>query len=235
MRVGRPLNPADYEGLTGGWLRQELEAFVSALINAATIRRLGAGSMLHSADDEARQILGLASGFLALKTPVASGEEVIAHVAGPGIWLGATMVASLEVRRHISAVARTDVTLAIVSLPVMRQLLANNPEWWPSLARLIESHWKLVACMARDLMLRDHRQRIAATLLRLSGVRPGTGSHPSALSIPVTQQEIETMANCSQSFVHAEMKRLAGSGAIEMSYGRVEIKDPAAILLSVDA
>lgn len=49
----------------------------------------------------------------------------------------------------------------------------------------------------------------------------------------MTHQEIATMANCSQSFVHGQLRQLEAQGWIELGYGSVRLREPQAMLASL--
>lgn len=220
-------------GLESGWLGREPEAFRSRFTQLCRFRALSAGQPVYAVDDHADILVGVAVGQLALLTPLVSGEEAIAHICSAGFWLGASMLASHTQRRHIAAVARTDAVVAVIPLTVMRRSLRDAPEWWPSMARLMEANWTHTACLARDLMLRRHSDRIAATLLRLVGLRPSPANPVPELRISVTHQEVAVMSNCSQSFVHAELRRFQDQGWVELAYGRIQVLAPQAMLASL--
>jgi CRP-like cAMP-binding protein len=223
----------EWVGLEQGWLGREPPQFQAEFRRLLVLRPVAAGKLVFASDDEADALYGIAEGRFAIRTPLVSGEEVVAHVSAPGFWVGVTMIASLERRRHIAAVARTDGVVASVPLSGLRAALQENPQWWYSIARLMECHWTLTACIARDLMLRRHRDRIVATLLRLAGLRPRPAIQAEALRIPVTHDEIATIANCSRSLVHAELRRIEDQGWIGLAYGSIRILSPEAMAASL--
>ncbi len=142
------------KGLQAGWLGREPPAFRLSLEGLTKLKRIPAGQSLYASEDHADALVGLASGHLALLFPLVSGEETVSHICSPGFWLGATMLATREPRRHLTAVARTEVTIAVAPLTAVRRMLQEEPEGWAAIARLMEVHWALTACIARDLMLR---------------------------------------------------------------------------------
>jgi CRP-like cAMP-binding protein len=220
-------------GLENGWLGAESPDFRDAILDRARLARLTAGALVFAFDDEADTLVGVAEGHVAFSTPLASGEEHLAHVAQPGIWVGAAMIASPQRRRLVTATARTDVTVALVSLPLLRGWLAREPQHWPGFARLLTLEWHLTACITQDLLLRSHRHRIAATLLRLAGLRPQAVSAEPSLVIPVTHREIAAMSNCSESLTHVELRRLRECGWLDLSYASIRLLRPDDMLQSL--
>lgn len=220
-------------GLEQGWLGQEPDEFRSMLHALARFRTVQAGQSVYASADHADALLGVAAGHLALRTPLVSGEEIVVHVCSPGFFLGVTMISSRGQRRHLGAHARTETTLAVIPLSTLRRTLHEQPQFWPSAARLMELHWALTACIARDLLLRKHRDRIVATLLRLVGLRPDPPTPAPDLRSPVTHEEIAAMTNCSASLVHAELRRLQVLGWIELAYGSIRVLAPDSMLASL--
>lgn len=228
-----PRSTSHWEGFDAGWLGREPPAFQAKFCELLMLKSLPPGQPIYASDDHGDLLIGIAAGHVALTTPLVSGEEVIVHVCSPGFWLGVTMLASQEKRRHLGATTRGDVTLGVLSLPVLMGVLQAEPEWWPSMARLMEVHATLSACIVRDLLLRRHRDRIIATLLRLGGFRPQPRVSACAPRILVTHDELATMANCSRSLVNTELRRLQAAGHIELDYGCMTILTPEAMLASL--
>jgi CRP/FNR family transcriptional regulator, cyclic AMP receptor protein len=213
-----------------GWLGREPDDFRAYLHQQIRLKVVPAGQSIYASDDQADALMGVATGQIALRTPLISGEEVVGHICLPGFWLGATMLASHDRRRYLAAFARTDATVAVVPLSLVRRTLQDQPQWWPSFARLSEVYWNLTACIVADLMLRRHDDRVIATLLRAVGLRPRPATPAPDLRVAITHQEIAIMANCSQSFVHGELRRLQDKGWVELAYGNVRLLAPDAML-----
>jgi CRP-like cAMP-binding protein len=229
-RPSKPLSEAEQVGIEAGWLGREPEAFRKGLLDIARIRRLPAGATMYMTDDDADTFVGLAAGHLAFRSALVTGTEVVAHIGSAGMWFGTAMIPVSRLQRRLTVDARTDVTVAMVPLPSLRRWLSQRPEGWESIARQYNVDWELTYCIGRDLMLRGHRDRIVATLLRLAGLRPTMMAPSPHLTIPATHEEIACMSNCSHSLVSAELRLLSDAKLVELAYGSIRIIDPAGLL-----
>lgn len=227
------LTETERAGLESGWLAGQPEAFRKAVRRIWKIHRRTAGTTIDEAEGWNPAFVGLAAGFLSQSIPLLSAEEVAVHIASPGMWFGSSLLGAAVKVRPISLRARTDVTLVTVPVKALNTLLQDRPEWWSSIHHYMMLEWELAVCVATDLLLPDHRSRLAAVLLRLSGLRPTLGSPSPELRIPVTQRELAGMCNCSHNAVNAELGRMSQRGWVELAYGQIRLLDPDSIRASL--
>lgn len=229
------LTESERSGLESGWLDAQPEAFRKALRRIWKIHRRPAGTAVDETAGRYSNFIGLATGFISLSVPVLTADMVAIHIASPGTWFGAALLDGTAKVRPLGLRARTDVTLVSVPLQALRALLQDRPEWWSSIHHYMMLEWELAACVAADLLLPDHRARLAAALLRLAGLRPTLGNPTPDMRIPVTQRELAEMCNCSHNAVNAELGRMSQRGWVELAYGQVRLLDPESILASVQS
>ncbi len=229
------LTESERTGLESGWLSSQPDAFRKALRRTWKIHRRPAGTAVDDTAGRSSSFIGLATGFVALTMPVLTAEMVAVHIASPGTWFGSKLLDGSAKVRPLTLRARTDVTLVSVPLQALRALLQERPEWWSSIHHYMMLEWELAACVAADLLLPDHRSRLAAALLRLAGLRPTLGNPTPDMRIPVTQRELAEMCNCSHNAVNAELGRMSQRGWVELAYGQIRLLDPEAILVSVQS
>lgn len=227
------LTESERAGLESGWLAGQPDAFRKAVRRIWKIHRCPAGTPIDEGAGRHSAFVGLAAGFLSQSIPLISAEEVAVHIASPGMWFGSALLDGTVKVRPVSLRARTDVTVVTVPVQALRSLLHERPEWWSSIHHYMMLEWELAVCVATDLLLPDHRSRLGAVLLRLSGLRPTLGSPSPDLRIPVTQRELAGMCNCSHNAVNAELGRMSQRGWVELAYGQIRILDPESIRASL--
>jgi CRP-like cAMP-binding protein len=88
--------------------------------------------------------------------------------------------------------------------------------------------------IAADLMIRDSDRRCAAALLRLAGCRQAGPQDATAVEVPLTQNELAGAANLSRNSVGTMLQRLEKRGFVEVGYGAVTVRAPAALRAFVD-
>jgi CRP-like cAMP-binding protein len=196
------------------------------LLESGRTRRFGAGEPLFAAGAEAPSMIGIATGSVEFRVHAVDGLETMIHICHPGYWFGTGPAVARQVR-PFSAFARTDLTVSWAPMAEIIPRLDREPTLWRSLGRIQQKDFELAICVAADLMLRDHRARIAAALLRLAGLRPDFGCHAPGLHIVVSQEEIAGLVNLSRNHAAVALRHLAGQGAISLGYRATRILDPA--------
>ncbi|MCA0930754.1 helix-turn-helix domain-containing protein [Ruegeria profundi] len=100
------------------------------------------------------------------------------------------------------------------------------PEIYLSIAKLAATNEALAAAALDDLMLRDPKKRLAATLLRLTGLRWDFQGNPVLNPIPVMIVELSEAANLSRSVTAKKMSELSKEGAVKKGYKSVHVTRP---------
>ena len=78
-----------------------------------------------------------------------------------------------------------------------------------------------------DLMLRDHRKRLVAVLLRAAGARSEMPPVERTIEVDLSQADIATMANVTRTTAGATLRRFEQAGLLKTGYGKVTILSPA--------
>jgi CRP/FNR family transcriptional regulator, cyclic AMP receptor protein len=120
--------------------------------------------------------------------------------------------------------ALEDSELLAVSLPVLRQLMERDG----TVGRLLGDGANLGADIASwaacDLLISDGAQRIAAVLLRVTGVLDGLPpDQPGGFLL--TQQDLGEMANASRHHVNRVLRMMKRAGWIATSYNHIRLLD----------
>ena len=217
-----------------GWLSGTPSEFRRAVLSSARWVHYEAGEPIQTGGEEAGELIGLASGVLALKTILGPADTPVMHFAYPVFWLGYVPIITGGPRR-IAADAKLSAWVARISQAFIEGVLAERPQWWRCLLQPAIIYGDASQGVAADLLIRDSERRCAAILLRLSGRRFAGARDNAPTEFAITQVELAGAANLSRNSVGAILKRLAARGLIELGYRGITLMKPAALRAVVES
>jgi CRP/FNR family transcriptional regulator, cyclic AMP receptor protein len=211
-----------------GWLSVTAPDFCRSVLEKVSLRKFSAGEAIFRAGDPPGGLWGLVDGAVQIELQGRVHVSKLVHVATPGFWFGEGPVILTSPRR-VTVYTTRQSTLASLSLHDCRHLLESDTASWRWIALLSALSRDLSLEAAADLLERDPRRRVVATLLRLSGHRVGT--YLPSLPVPVTtsQQELARMANLSRTVVNEILRDLEKQRLIRVHYRRMEVVDEAGL------
>ena len=192
------------------------------VLAVAAWRRFDRGVVLFHEGEAGGSLYVLMRGQVAVRATTPDGDTATLNVIGPGAAFG-------ELSLLEPAAARTATVQAIEpvqTLVLQRADFERLRRSYPSVDRLMVDY---LAAQVRRLSERltealcfEARTRVLRRLLDLDGV---FDSGP----VPVTQEEISTMAGTTRPTVNRVMQDLAQAGIIELRRGRFVVVDSAAL------
>lgn len=207
-----------------GWLTLTAPDFRQAVFDRLTIRKFAAGDAVYRAGDRDGGLWAIIEGGVQFEMPGPQLVPGVAHVSIPGFWFGeAPLIGKAERQNDASATEAS--IFATISLADCRAILDEDPGRWQWIALLANMNRDLAMGIAADLLVQDPRQRIVATLLRLSGWRTGPHLTPNPGPIHLSQQHLGQMANLSRTVVSAALRDLEDRGLIAIGYRSLEVLD----------
>lgn len=216
-----------------GWLRHTPREFAEAFIAHCHWRSFAAGTGIQHAGEDGGIVAGIAHGSAVLTTSLSTPDSPVLHIMHPGDWFG-YMPLFLPGARPNSIVARTDVTIAVMSQAEVEAFIAPMPQGWRYLAVLAARAANLATGIAADMMIRDSNRRCAAALLNVANCRRGEPSSMPVLNAPLSQEELAAIANLSRTSISSILRDLEADGLIELGYRTVTLRDPARLRSLVD-
>jgi len=207
-----------------GWLSRTPSDFQQALFPICRLRRFAAGETLYVAGDEPGGIFGICRGSVAVSIPLDTSEMHFVHLYQPGIWFGEASILTGHPRR-ISAVARTDLTVAYAPRGGLLTLLNGHPEWWQMLGRLSVETNDFMIVSGDDLMIRDSERRCIAIILRICGCRFEDPDVDDSVTARISHEELANMANLARNTVGEILHRLSAEGHVELGYRTVKVRN----------
>lgn len=210
-----------------GWLARLPSELQSALLAVARIRQHPAGDVLFRVGDEPGGLFGLESGCLAVEAAQSDSPPQKGLLIHPGAWIGEGPISGLAARLVGAWTTRPSTVIAI-EIAAFRRLALGTPDLWRQLALLAVENTARAIGLAQDLMLRGSRERLAALLARLGGLRDAHPPDPAV--VDATQGEIAAIANLSRGVVSALLQEMETAGMVRLRRAGVEIIDARRLL-----
>ena len=205
---------------SSAWLSQIPSGIAETLLARATEVSFKRGSLIYEFDDPPGGIYGVQSGIVAIRTDDGDTGVVYGQLFGAGAWFGES-AALLEMRRQVGVTVLSETArLYSVSRASLEQIAAQDAAFWRALAGLSALNNGVAIQVARDLMIRDPRERFLAVLNRLSK------SIGPEQSLPLSQDELAVMCALSRGSISRLLSTLEEEGQIERSYRSIRLLAP---------
>ncbi|WP_448577610.1 Crp/Fnr family transcriptional regulator [Thermaurantiacus sp.] len=210
-----------------GWLSQQPPEFRELVLRRAYPRLIPIGGTVYAEGDSPGGVYGIAEGSVAGFARHGVGPLRKLEIVSRGQWFGSGPMITGR-RRMLSFQAHEPSLLAHLPLAAIREIEALDAGHARRFAMISEIGNMRLARIACDLAIPDNARRIAAVLLRISGVEEGLdGFYPGGF--PITQAALGEMANASRNLVNRALGDLEARGWIKVGYNRVRVIDWQAI------
>ncbi|MDM0042798.1 Crp/Fnr family transcriptional regulator [Variovorax sp. J22G21] len=171
--------------------------------------------------DPANGFYGVVSGVLAASSVLEDGREMIFGLLEPGDWFGeASSLDGLPRTHDIQALRNSE--LLHIAPPVFEELM-KDAGFARSIAVLQTGRTRTMFSFFEDAALRTTRARIARRLLQLAR-GDATALPRTRRVIPITHETFALMLGLTRQTLSLELKAIAATGALSLSYGRVVIE-----------
>lgn len=202
-----------------GWLSEQPLEFQRRLSAIGRWVHVSRASALYTVGDEADAIFGLGEGMLDVAIPVTPEQEVVAHRAMPGFWVGDSALLAGSVRT-VSIYAATDCRVFRLTAAAVHRSLRDHPEDWVCFYRLSHLNLTLSLGALAEIISLPPRVRFARALLRLTS---------SGGTVRLTQEELSRMVGMSRAGFRRSFGVLIEQGIVDLDYGCIRIRDRAAL------
>ena len=208
-----------------GWLNHVPSPFRKIVLDRSLLEHFHTGAVIYSVGDPPGGMYGLVSGRLGVS--IAPGERgpYLVHFATPGTWFG-ELPAFTGLPRRVGLVASGDTDVLHLPLAGIREIVRLDPGAWKFFAFVTIGHLETALGAADDLLIRDHRKRLVAVLLRAGGCRTAAPPDAAPIDVDVSQNDLAAMANMARTTVNAVLRALEAAGCLEVSYRRLRILAP---------
>ena len=203
------------------------ETSKKTLSSKMTIRTYSRKQRVYGFDDTPVGLYFLYDGAVRLEWP-GLFEVNVGHLYTPGSWFG-QLSALTETKRLVTVTAATDAQIGFLAVSDMKILISEDPEILRHLSRITQARLKTAIDILADLMLRDSKKRLLATLARLSGITNPLYKLDS-YEVYFSQEEIARMANLARTTTNTILNQLAKEKIIDISYRQIKVMKPKALL-----
>ncbi len=207
-------------------LRGVAEEDVAELTERARRRRFAAGEVVFHAGDPADTLHLVRSGRFAVRITTEFGSTATLNVVGPGGAFGELALLTPDAPRSATVAALEEAeTLSIHQLEFDR-LRRRRPQ---TDALLVEVLAARVRELSEQLVEALHIPAELRVRRRLLDVVGAYGPAEAGAVVPLTQEELASLAGTSRATVNRVLREEQALGTIELSRGRTTLLDPGAL------
>lgn len=182
------------------------------------------GQRVYNIGDAPNGIYGVVSGCFGFEVaPQEAGPQLI-HQLRPGVWFG-ELAHVLDRPRLATMYATRTSQCVCVPERALNTLLQSDPRLWKHLAIALAYATVAAFSAINDLIDRPPKQRIAAALLRVAGLRHDP-SVTTAVELDLTHSSLGMLSNCSRSTVANCLQKLETAGYVRFHYGKIVLSQP---------
>jgi CRP/FNR family transcriptional regulator, cyclic AMP receptor protein len=213
--------------LARGWLSTTDQDFARSVVERSRLVHFRAGDTVYSIDQHASGLFGLVKG--GAKVEIASEQvgPLTAHYMQPGAWFGGRTL--VRDSRSMGLIPTRKSTFAFLGEREISALAEMRQGWWREFMKLVLQNSQTAIGTGLDLMIRDPRRRLAATLLRLGGLRHSVNLASSNPEIDLSQSEIAQMANLARNSASKFLHEFGDLGLVEWNYRCIRILSPSGL------
>lgn len=194
-----------------------------AVLARATRRRYRKGDTLFHEGDPGDTLHLLAKGRTAVRVSTPLGELATLTVLGPGATFGELALVFPDSRRTATVVALEPVETLTIAARDFDELCRQHPAVQRTLIVALAGDVRRLSTQMLDALYLPADRRV---LRRLATLTHLYADHPESISIPLTQEDVATMAGTTRPTVNRILQGLTEAGIVTLARGRITITDP---------
>jgi CRP/FNR family cyclic AMP-dependent transcriptional regulator len=210
------------------WLEQAADDLRDEIERRCDLITAREAQALYSVGDPAGGIFGILSGRLDMHLPLWGEDRSLAHVAGPGWWIG-DLAAVTGSPRRFDITAQRDTRLLRLSRDEIARICDMHPAMFQHLLMMSSANQRLALEATEALGIAEPLRRVSACLLRIDRGAPGWNGQ-----LELTQGELASIAKLSRRRTNAALRELEAAGALRLGYGEIELLDLSALRTVVE-
>jgi CRP-like cAMP-binding protein len=125
--------------------------------------------------------------------------------------------------------AATPLVALCMTYPSAREMMISNPAVAQHFSSLLAWNYEIALRSGLDFTIADPLPRICARLLTLGGFERNWPETAGPVSLPITKEQLASMAAVSRNSVHRVLKILEERGLCDGQYGAITIHDAVAL------
>ncbi len=209
-------------------LRGAAPAELDELLDRARRRHFSAGEVVFHAGDPGDTVHLVRSGRFAVRIATEFGDVATLNVVGPGEAFGELALVTPGQPRSATVAALEEAeTLSVHQLDFDR-LRRERPQTDALLVELLAARVRRLSGQLVEALHLPAETRIRRRLLEIAGIYGDAVADAGAV-IPLTQEELASLAGTSRATVNKVLREEQEHGAVELARGRTTVVDRAAL------
>jgi len=185
-------------------------------------RRFKKGEVLFHEGDPGDTLHLIDRGHIAIRTSTPLGDVLTLSVLGPGDVFGEQALVTADSRRTASAVALEPAETRSLTADRFDRLRNEEPAINRFLVEVLAAQVRRLSDQVREALYVPAEIR---TLRRLNGLASSFSRPDQTCVIPVTQDDLASLAGVSRPTANRVLKRIEADGVIALHRGRLEVLD----------
>jgi CRP-like cAMP-binding protein len=194
-----------------------------AVLATAVRRRYRNGDSLFHQGDPGDSLHLLDKGHVAVQVVDQRGTTITLDVLAPGSSFGEQGLLDPAARRTATVVAIGSVETMVLQRDGFTDLQRRFPAVTHMLVELLAAQVRRLSEQVTDAYTMPAEDRVLKQLGRLAASFAGEGS----ITIPITQEELATLAGTTRPTANRALQSLVDDGAVELGRGKIVVTDPA--------
>lgn len=216
------------------WFRELPPEVVMQLAAMAVRRRLVDGELLFAKGDAPDGLYGVLRGRIRVCSVSSDGKELLVMLLEPGSWFGEISMFDGLGRTHDGR-AVGDTEVMVLPRDKFLGLLLQQPELYPHFLKMLCRKLRLAFGYIEDSQFMPLAARLARRLLDLVALYGRETAEGTLIDLHLPQDDLGRMLGASRQSVSKELKAWESSGWIALDYGKVIVRDLAALRGIADA
>jgi len=200
-----------------------------AVLARCRARRYHRDEVVFSAGVPGNAVHLVTEGTFAVQVSTPMGDIATLDVLGPGETTGEQALIGDESVRSATVVALEDAQTLQLLRSDFAALLSNHPDIQSALIRILDARLRRTSQALLEALYLPAEARVLSRLVRLGRIYAGH----AAGSLPITQEQLATMAGTTRPTVNRVLRRAQAEGLVTLGRGRITVTDPDRLALLV--
>jgi CRP/FNR family cyclic AMP-dependent transcriptional regulator len=193
------------------------------LLSVGHSRRYARGEVVFHEGDPGDTIHLIRKGRVAIRVTTPSGDVLTLAVLEPGDVFGELALFDIDSRRTATAVALEPTETLALRRGDFMELRETHPEVDRFLIDMLAEQIRRLSARLMEAVYVPADKRVARRVLAMGDLY---GQGQSASEIPLTQEDLATMAGTSRATVNRVLREVQEAGMVRLHRGRITLLDP---------
>ncbi len=199
---------------------------IAELLSHGRRRTFSAGEVVFHAGDPADALHLVRRGRFAVRLRTPFGDVATINVLGPGDAFGELALLTPDVPRSATVAALDEAETWCVHAIDFRRLRGSSPQVDALLVELLSGRVRALSSQLVDALHLPADLRVRRRLLDIVALY---GPEDGEVTVPLTQEELASLAGTSRATVNRVLREEQDHGAVELRRGRTVLRDAEAI------